>query len=284
MNGRPPLLAGLALLHAAYAAATVPLLAGSDQALAGPALGVTAVTGAAHLVAGVLVWRLGSPPPAWRRWWVAAEAVLVPAQFVLSVASDLVLLGLVISIALLAALRPVFPRLRPAGRKLAVTLHVGLSVGWLGVSLVMLALGIAGLVADDGGARHRTYQIMDLLDVVVVIPLVLLSIASGLVVSLGGKFGLTRHWWVLAKLAISLVIPFCGGALSHVWIEQLVEINAAPGGSGGPDVALAALMAAFCASLWTATALSVYKPWGRTPWAAARRSVPRTTTDLSPAR
>ena len=155
MSGRPPLLAGLSLLHAAYAAAAVPLLAGSDHALAGPALGVTAVTGAGHPAAGGLVWRRGSPPPAWRRWWVAAEAVLVPAQFVLSVASDLVLLGLVLSIALLAALRPAFPRLRPAGRKLAVTLHVGLSVGWLGVSLVMLTLSVAGLVVDDADARHR---------------------------------------------------------------------------------------------------------------------------------
>jgi hypothetical protein len=273
---------GLSLLHAAYATAAVPLLAGSDHAIAGPALGVTAVSCAGHLAAGGLVWRRGSPPPAWRRWWIAAEAVLVPAQFVLSIASDLILLGLALSIALLAALRPACPRLRPAGRKLAVTVHVGLSVGWLGVSLVMLALSVAGLVADDSGARHRTYQIMDLLDVVVVIPLVLVSIVSGLVVSLGGKFGLARHWWVLAKLAISLVIPFCGGALSHIWIEELVEINAVPNGAGGPGVALATLMAAFCTGLWTATALSVYKPWGRTPWASARRPAPR-ATDLSAA-
>jgi len=35
---------------------------------------------------------------------------------------------------------------------------------------------------------------------------------------------------------------------------------------GGVDLKLAVCIGVFCAALWTATILSIYKPWGRTPW------------------
>jgi hypothetical protein len=260
---RPPAPVLLSWAYAGYAAlaAAVLLPAGGFAAAAAT---VTAALGVGHLLAGVLA-RRAEPGPGLRRAWIAAEALLVPVQFGLSVASSLVLVGMALSAALLAALRPRFGRLRPTRRKVAVTLHVGLSVGWLGVATCMLALSVAGLVAADAGARRRTYQVMHVLDLTVVVPLVLLSVASGLVVSLWGRWGLVRHWWVLAKLGISLAIPLGGGSVSDTWITELAE---APGGDAA--VPLVLLMAAFCAGLWTATALSVFKPWGRTPWAQRR--------------
>jgi hypothetical protein len=36
-------------------------------------------------------------------------------------------------------------------------------------------------------------------------------------------------------------------------------------------------MGSFFAALWTATAMSVYKPWGRTPWGSGVRHVNHAT-------
>lgn len=84
--------------------------------------------------------------------------------------------------------------LRPRTRKLWLTLHVGFSVGWLGAAMAMLVLAIVGARTSDLDLRHYAYEIMHVFDLAIVIPLVLLSLITGLVVSLGTKWGLVRHW------------------------------------------------------------------------------------------
>ena len=50
-----------------------------------------------------------------------------------SIGSSVTLIGIVISLLILALSRPRFPRLSPRTRRVWLVLHVGFSVGWLGV-------------------------------------------------------------------------------------------------------------------------------------------------------
>ena len=116
--------------------------------------------------------------------------------------------------------------------------------------------------------RHNAYAIMHIFDLAIVIPLVLLSILTGLVVSLGTHWGLIKNWWVLTKVAIALSSPIFAGVKENFWVRGLAEKTATnpTADLGGVDLKLAVCIVAFCAALWSATALSIYKPWGRTPW------------------
>lgn len=116
--------------------------------------------------------------------------------------------------------------------------------------------------------RHNAYAIMHIFDLALVIPLVLLSILTGLVVSLGTHWGLIKNWWVLTKFILALGIVTMASVKENFWVRGLAEKTATSPAAdlGGVDLKLAVCMVAFCAALWSATALSIYKPWGRTPW------------------
>src|SRR4029453_12691139 len=95
--------------------------------------------------------------------------------------------------------------LTPRLRKLALTAHVTASVGWLGAVIAFLALSIAGLTSPDPQTVQGAYLVMELTGWVVLVPLSLGSLATGLVCSLGSTWGLFRHDWVLFKLVINVV-------------------------------------------------------------------------------
>jgi uncharacterized membrane protein len=90
-------------------------------------------------------------------------------------------------------------------RKFALTAHVISSVGWLGAIGGVLGLAIAGISSDDAQTVQAAYLAMELTAWVVLVPLALASLLTGLVQSLGTKWGLFRHYWVLAKLLITVV-------------------------------------------------------------------------------
>jgi hypothetical protein len=266
----------LLLGYAGYAAVALPVLLTAGGAFGAVGAGVTAVAGVGHLAAAA---RYGSGHRGLRATLIATEAVLVPVQFGLSIPSDLPLAGLALSAIILGLLRPRFPRLAPAARKVVLTLHVGSSVGWLGASLCMVVLSATGLLARDATLRHNAYVFMHVFDLTVVIPLVVLALGSGRVVSLGTLWGLVQHWWVLAKFMLALAVPLVAG-FSDFWIQDSIAGTAADPGAdlAGIDHRLTALMVLFCVVLWTTTVLSVFKPWGRTPW-NQRRPERRTRTN-----
>jgi hypothetical protein len=132
-------------VFAAFAAiATSVLLTGS-----GPAF--FRVMGAAGYAIGAVVsviaarrWERGG-----RRIAIGAHLALAPLQFVFSIGSSVTLIGIVISLLILARSRPRFPRLSPRARRVWLVLHVGFSVGWLGVALTMTVLAITGQLATS---------------------------------------------------------------------------------------------------------------------------------------
>jgi len=89
-------------------------------------------------------------------------------------------------------------------RKLALTVHVTSSVGWLGAVAAFLALSIAGVTSQDAQMVRSAYLAMNLIAWFVIVPLCFASLLTGLVSSLGTPWGLFRHYWVLMKLLITL--------------------------------------------------------------------------------
>ncbi len=92
----------------------------------------------------------------------------------------------------------------PRLRKFALTAHVTSSVGWLGAVGAFLALAVAGLTSQDTQMVRATYLAMESIGWFVLVPFSLASLLTGLVQSLGTKWGLFRHYWVLFKLLINV--------------------------------------------------------------------------------
>jgi hypothetical protein len=161
----------------------------------------------------------------------------------------------------------------PDLRKFALTVHVIVSVSWAGAVAAFLVLAIAGFVSPDTQLVRGSYLAMDLTYGSVVVPLGLASLVTGLISSLGTEWGLLRHYWVLAKLV--LTVPASVLMLVHV---QPVRHMASVAGStmrSGADLSglrmhLVVYAGAALLVLLVATALSTYKPRGRT-WHGARR-------------
>src|SRR5919202_2757484 len=92
----------------------------------------------------------------------------------------------------------------PRVRKLALTVQVVSSVGWLGAVAASLALATAGLAGEDAQVVRAAYLAMNSIGEGVLVPLALTSLLSGVVQALGTKWGLFRHYWVLMKLLITI--------------------------------------------------------------------------------
>jgi acid phosphatase family membrane protein YuiD len=158
-------------------------------------------------------------------------------------------------------------------RKFALTVHVIVSVGWAGGVAAFLALAVAGLVSTDIQLVRASYLAMDLTYRTVVIPLGLASLVTGLVSSLATEWGLLRHYWVLVKLALS--VP--AAILMVVHIQPVGHMAGAAAATmlSSTDLSMLRIQLVLYAGaallvLLVATALSTYKPRGRT-WYGARK-------------
>lgn len=165
-------------------------------------------------------------------------------------------------------------RLSPGVRKLVLTLHVTSSVGWLGSVAAFLVLAVAGLTSRDAQTARAAYVAMELVTGFVIVPLCLGSVATGLVQSLGTPWGLFRHYWVVAKLLLTVVatiilllqmgvIGYLGTAageraLSSADLRELRTSMVVHAGGG-------------LVVLLLTTVLSVYKPQGMTRYGRRRQ-------------
>jgi hypothetical protein len=157
----------------------------------------------------------------------------------------------------------------PRPRKLALTAHVTVSVGWLGAVGAYLALAISGLTSASDQQVRAAYLAMDLVGWSVIVPLAFATIATGLVQSLGTEWGLIRHYWVAAKFLMTVGATIV--LVVHMWKVSNMAAIAAQAAAFGPDLeelrtGLVLHPAGGLLVLLAATVLSVNKPWGRTPY------------------
>jgi hypothetical protein len=158
----------------------------------------------------------------------------------------------------------------PGVRKFALTAHVTSSVGWLGSIVGFLALAIAGLTSQDVQMVRATHLAMDLTGWYVIVPLSFASLLTGLVSSLGTKWGLFRHYWVLFKLLINVfanivllmympTLDYFAGVAADTTLSA-GDLRMLRDPSAVVHASLALLL------LLVATVLGLYKPRGMTPY------------------
>jgi hypothetical protein len=155
----------------------------------------------------------------------------------------------------------------PSLRKLLLTVHITVSVGWFGAVAAFLALAIAGLTSRDAQTVRTAYAAIELTARFVIVPLAFASLLSGIVQSLGTPWGLFRHYWVLAKLLLTIFATIV--LLKKMPLIGYAARQAADTTSSRADPHTAGLQLAVHATggmlvLLVITALSVYKPWGLT--------------------
>lgn len=158
-------------------------------------------------------------------------------------------------------------KLNPQLRKFALLLHVLGSVGWTGAVAAFLALAVTGLKDLQPITVRAVYIAMLPITWWIIVPLAIVSLVSGLLLSLCTPWGLFRHYWVVFKLLISgISLPVL---LVHTSIIRRVAAAAMNANVDlqelYPDrLQLVIASAAALAALVAATLLSIYKPRGRT--------------------
>ncbi|MGH3567595.1 MAG: DUF2269 domain-containing protein [Pseudonocardia sp.] len=159
-------------------------------------------------------------------------------------------------------------RLRPSTRRLVLVLHVAVSVGALGVYLGLLTLAITGLTTDHPETLRTAYLAMGIVADILIIPVNLAILITGIVLALGTRWGLLHHYWVLTKLVLTLGLATASifglrariaEAIDHLPAGPATVVDVGPVG-----VLLVILLPVALAIYLATTALSVYKPWGRT--------------------
>ncbi|WP_232725468.1 DUF2269 domain-containing protein [Bacillus sp. FJAT-44742] len=93
-------------------------------------------------------------------------------------------------------------------RKFALTVHVTVSIGWIGAVFAYLALVITTLTSRDAHIIRAALISMEPITYYAVVPLALASLLTGLFMSLSTTWGLFRHYWILAKFLLTIIAIF----------------------------------------------------------------------------
>jgi hypothetical protein len=165
----------------------------------------------------------------------------------------------------------------PGLRKFALTLHVTCSVSSVGAVAGFLALAVAGLVSQDARIVRAAYLAMELTAWFVILPLMLAALLTGIIQSLGTVWGLFRHYWVLAKLVLTVLVTI-------VLLLQMELINYLAGVAAETTLSSTDLRGLRWSPVIHAgggllvlllpVALSLYKPRGMTPYGWRKRQAP----------
>ena len=164
----------------------------------------------------------------------------------------------------------------PGVRKLALTLHVTTSVGWLGAVAAFLAVAVVGVTSRDDRTVRGAYLVMEPAARLILLPLAYASLVTGVVQSLGTTWGLFCHYWVLFKLLINVVatvILTTYMATFRYMAGVAADPNADLSAVRNSSPVLHSILALFV--LLVATVLAIYKPRGVTPygWRKQREGV-----------
>jgi hypothetical protein len=154
-------------------------------------------------------------------------------------------------------------------------MHVTCSVGWLGAVGAFLVLAIAGLTSQKHHVVQGAYPAMGVITTYAIVPLSLGSFLTGLLQALGTKWGLFRHYWVVAKLAIT--VGATAILLLHTRPIDFMATVAAEQRLSASDfrgrrIQLVADASGALVALIAATALTIYKPRGLTRYGRRRQN------------
>jgi hypothetical protein len=154
----------------------------------------------------------------------------------------------------------------PGLRKFALAAHLTFSVGWIGAVAAYIALDVAAAASHDAQMLRAAYLAMDLIASYVIVPLAFASLLTGLVMSLGTKWGLFRHYWVVISLLLTVVATLVLLAETGT-ISYSADIAADPTTPGDDLRALGSTLVHSVGGmvvLLVILVLNMYKPQGMT--------------------
>ena len=154
--------------------------------------------------------------------------------------------------------------MKPGLRKFALSVHLTFSIGWIGAVLMYLALGVAAVTTEDVQTIRAAWIAMELTGWYVIVPLAVTSLLTGLVMALGTKWGLFRHYWVVISFvlttfaAVILVLHMPSVSVTADLAQKVDgdELAALGGDLEHPSIGLVVLLAV--------QVLNLYKPQGLT--------------------
>ncbi len=169
--------------------------------------------------------------------------------------------------------------LSPGLRKFALIAHLTSSVGWIGAVIAFLALVVAAMTTQDAQTLRVAWILMELTGWYVIVPLALASLLTGLVMALGTKWGLFRHYWVLISFvltvfATTILLLHMPDVSAIADVAREADATHLAGGLGGdllhPGIGLLVLL--------VIQVLNVYKPRGMTPYRWRKQQEQRTAS------
>jgi len=163
------------------------------------------------------------------------------------------------------------PRLRGWGRNLLLALHIVTAVGALATDAILLSLAVTGRFSRDADMIRGAYLVMELLLSTVLLPFALTALVTGVMLGLGSRWGIVRHYWVLTKLVLTLAAATAGALLLRPALnESAANVLAVPladlpaTGIGPVAIRVIAGPTIGVLLMTAAVVLAVSKPWGQT--------------------
>jgi hypothetical protein len=179
----------------------------------------------------------------------------------------------------------------PNIRRIALTAQIAASVGWFGAVAGFEALAIVGLITQDAFTMRAAYLAMEKVTWLAIVPFAFTSLITGLTMALGTKWGLFRHYWIVAKFLIntlSIALLLLHTRLIGT-LARAAETTALPAANlHGQASELAVKGSAALVALLVATSLAAVKPRGMTTYGrrklqASRSALQPTNVELVPA-
>ncbi len=135
-----------------------------------------------------------------------------------------------------------------------LTAHIVASVGLLGEVSGFLAVAVRAAASDDPAFTAAAYDLLAMFSLIFGIPLSFTTLGTGLLLGLGGKWGVFRYPWVTIKLGLIVTVILVGATVLGPSVDAMRD--------GDGDVAgrIVAGAAWNVAALLVATGLSVYRP------------------------
>jgi hypothetical protein len=162
----------------------------------------------------------------------------------------------------------------PRLHKFVLSVHLTVSVGWIGAVAAYLALDVAVATSKAPQTLRAAYLGMGLIARNVIVPLAFASLLTGLVVSLGTKWGLFRHYWVLISFLLTVFATVVLVTETRT-ISSFADIAADPTTSGVDLDALGSTLVHSVGGtvvLLVILILNVYKPRGLTRYGQRKQN------------
>jgi hypothetical protein len=157
-------------------------------------------------------------------------------------------------------------RLGKRSRKVTLLVHIVSAGAWIGIDVIVAVLVGVGWFADSDSTRGAAYQALGLFVAWPMLTSAVVCLASGVLLGLGSKYGLVRFWWVAVKLFLNLLLTTLILVALQPEIAEIAEYgrSISAGEPIGLDVSDLFFPPIVSLTLLTfATALSIFKPWGR---------------------